>query len=168
MIEQALKTLAQVHGDRIRFRFYGDPEYKLDLPNFVSLPFSLATELEDLQQLDIGLMPLPDNAWTQGKCAFKAIQYMASGVAAVASPVGVTRDLIQNNVNGFLAASENDWSSVVDRLVSDIVLRKRVAREARRTVEDSYSLEVWGPRMAVLLDQLGETPGILEREGIAA
>jgi glycosyltransferase involved in cell wall biosynthesis len=168
MIEPALKPLSRVHGDRIGFRFYGDPDCKLDLPNFESLPFSLDTEVEHLQQLDIGLMPLPDNSWTRGKCAFKAIQYMASGVATVASPVGVTRDLIQNNVNGFLAASEGEWFSALDRLVSDVVLRERVAREARTTVKDSYSLEVWGPRMAALFNQLGEAPGILERESIAA
>ena len=98
-VAPVLRELSRVHANRIRFRFYGDPELRLDLPDCESLAFRLATEIEDLQRLDIGLMPLPDNPWTRGKCAFKAIQYMATGVVAVASPVGITSDLIQKNQN---------------------------------------------------------------------
>jgi glycosyltransferase involved in cell wall biosynthesis len=168
VVEPALKRLSSKHGDRIQFRFYGDPQYKVDLPNCEALPFRLAAEVEDLQRLDIGLMPLPDNSWTRGKCAFKAIQYMASGVAAVASPVGITSDLIQDNVDGFLASSEDEWFNVIDRLVLDTALRERITCEARRTIETSYSLEVWGPRFAALFAQLGEKQSVLQRESVAA
>lgn len=168
IIEPALREIARKHGDRVRFRFVGCPEYRLDIRNFASVPFRLEAELEELQRFDIGLMPLPDNAWTRGKCAFKAIQYMASGVATVASPVGITPDLVRDGVNGFLASSPKDWFGALDHLVSDVSLRIQIAREARKLIETGYSLEVWAPRMVRLLDQLRGKPGILEQDTIAA
>src|SRR5678809_1175920 len=95
--------------------------------------------MHDLHGFDIGLMPLPDDPWTRGKCAFKAIQYMASGVVTVASPVGITPDLVRHGGNGFLAISETEWFDALDRLLRDYRLRLQVAREARRTIEASYS-----------------------------
>jgi glycosyltransferase involved in cell wall biosynthesis len=153
-IEPALAKLAAENPGTVRFRFIGAPEYAPNLPNCEALPFRLAKELDDIASLDIGLMPLPDTEWTRGKCAFKAIQYMASGVAAIASPVGVTTDLIQNNFNGLLATTTDDWFQNLSRLVRDAALRKRLAIAARKTVEQSYSLQVWGPRFADLITQL--------------
>jgi glycosyltransferase involved in cell wall biosynthesis len=152
-IEPALKRLAESYP-HIKFKFFGFPEYKLDVPNFSSLPFRVQSEIDDLHSLDIGIMPLPDTDWTRGKCAFKAIQYMAAGIPVVASPVGVTPDLIQDGVNGLLAVSVGEWFEALRRLVTDADLRRRLSVGGRRTVEDSYSLQVWGPRFVSLLDQL--------------
>jgi len=167
-IEPALRRIAAVHGQSVRFCFVGCPEYKPDFGPSVSLPFRLETEMHDLHGFDIGLMPLPDDPWTRGKCAFKAIQYMASGVVTVASPVGITPDLVRHGGNGFLAISETEWFDALDRLLRDYRLRLQVAREARRTIEASYSLQVWAPRMLALIDQLLGKQRILERETMAA
>lgn len=157
-IEPALAKLAAENPGSVRFRFIGAPGSVPNIPNCESLPFRLETELEDISSLDIGLMPLPDTEWTRGKCAFKAIQYMAAGVATVASPVGVTTDLIQNNFNGLLATSTDEWFQNLNRLVRDATLRKCLAIAARKTVEQSYSLQVWGPRFADLVTQLAHAP----------
>jgi glycosyltransferase involved in cell wall biosynthesis len=168
IVEPALLHIASKHPGKVRFRFVGCPEYRLDLQDFTSVPFHVNTEVETLQQFDIGLMPLTDTPWSRGKCAFKAIQYMASGVATVASPIGVTPDLIHSGVNGFLAASSEDWFRTLDELVRDAALRERIAREGRRTIENEYSFEFWAPRMVALFDQLSGRKGILERDTIAA
>lgn len=169
MVEPALRRISATHGENVRFCFVGCPEYKPDFPRSVSVPFRLETEIHDLQGFDIGLMPLPDDRWTRGKCAFKAIQYMASGVVTVASPVGITPDLICHGVNGFLASSETDWFDTLDLLLRNHPLCLQVAWEARRTIEAEYSLEIWAPRMLELIEQLlGDKHHILERERIAA
>lgn len=154
-VESALQRLARENPGRVRFRFFGCPEYQVDVAGFESLPFRLATEVADLHSIDIGIMPMPDTAWTRGKCAFKAIQYMAAGIPAVASPVGVTTEIIQHEVNGLVADSSEDWFRALDRLVNDGELRRRLALQARQTVEASYSLQLWGPRLAGLLDSVG-------------
>jgi glycosyltransferase involved in cell wall biosynthesis len=155
VIATALRRIAIKYGKAVRFRFVGSPEYRLNVRDFESLPFRLETEIQDLQSFDIGLMPLPDSEWARGKCAFKAIQYMACGVATVASPVGITTDLIRDKVNGLLASTSDEWFEALDLLVRDVPLRSAIAQAGRRTVEASYSLEVWGPRFVSIFDQLG-------------
>jgi hypothetical protein len=113
-------------------------------------------------------MPMPDTEWTRGKCAFKAIQYMASGIPVVASPVGITCDLIQNEVNGLLASSTEQWFTQVERLVLDPELRARLALAGRRTIEDSYSLQKWAPRMVSVFDELLAHSRISQLENVAS
>jgi glycosyltransferase involved in cell wall biosynthesis len=153
-IEPALRRLANANPGKIRFCFYGYPECEIHLPGLVSLPFRLESEIEDLRSLDIGLMPMPDTEWTRGKCAFKAIQYMAAGIPTVASPVGITTDLIKSGVNGLLARSAEDWFACLTLLVRDAELRKRLSLNARATIERGYSLELWAPRFVSLFDGL--------------
>lgn len=168
-IEPALKRLAEKNPGKVRFCFLGHPEYKPDLPNVTSLPFTLGAELDYLRTLDIGIMPLPNTEWTRGKCAFKAIQYMGMGIPTVASPVGITSDLIMHNVNGQLATSVEEWFQALNLLVNDSDIRMKFSLGARRTVEQSYSLQVWGPRLALLFDELcRERPAVGGYHSMAA
>jgi glycosyltransferase involved in cell wall biosynthesis len=153
-VEPALRRIATAYPGKVQFRFFGHPEYKPELPALSSVAFRLASEIDDLHSLDIGIMPMPDTDWTRGKCAFKAIQYMATGAVAVASPVGVTTDLIQHSVNGFLASSVDEWFRSLSALVDDAELRRRLSLRARQTIEDSYSLRVWAPSLVSVLDGL--------------
>ena len=167
-IEPALKHLADANPGRVRFCFFGHPEYHLDVPSFSSLPFRLEAELTYLHSLDIGIMPLPDTEWTRGKCAFKAIQYMGMGIPTVASPIGITSDLIRHNVNGLLANSVSEWFDALNLLVNDANLRRRLSVNARQTVEESYSLQVWGPRLVSLFNQLSDTQSLVAHEAAVA
>jgi glycosyltransferase involved in cell wall biosynthesis len=119
-----------------------------------SPPWSLAGEVELFNTCDIGVYPLADDDWARGKCGFKAIQFMACGVPVIASPVGVNRDIIEDGVNGFLAATAADWHGKLARLVSDAGLRQRMAAAARRTIQERYSLDVNAPRVAGVMRHL--------------
>jgi len=168
LVESALRRLAHAYPGGACFRFIGHPAYAPNIPYSSSVPFKLESEIEDLHSIDIGLMPLPDTEWARGKCGFKAIQYMASGIPVVASPVGITPDLIQHGVNGLLASSSDDWFRELERLICDRELRARIALAGRKTVEQSYSLENWAPRFVRLFDQLKSSDGILQAEQVAA
>lgn len=168
LVESALRRLAHSYPGGVCFRFIGHPAYAPNIPYSSSVPFMLESEIEDLHSIDIGLMPLPDTEWTRGKCAFKAIQYMASGIPVVASPVGMTPDLIQHGVNGLLASSSDDWFRELERLICDPELRGRVAVAGRKTVEQSYSLEKWAPRFVRLFDHLRDEKRVWQTEHIAA
>lgn len=110
-------------------------------------------EALDLASFDIGIMPLPDNPWTRGKCGMKLLQYQAAGLPCVASPVGVNREIIQDGVTGFLAASPEEWVAKLKRLVEDGELRSRMGRQARRHVEEHFSLPKWGAKLARLIKE---------------
>ncbi len=104
-------------------------------------------ELADLRSFDIGLMPMPDNEWTQGKCGFKAILYMSMGIPCVCSPVGVNKEIIKDGVNGFLANTEEEWLNKLSLLIESRELRTKIGLEGRKTVEEKYSLKVNAPKL---------------------
>ena len=109
------------------------------------------TEVDAIQNMDIGVMPLPDTSWARGKCGYKLIQYMACGLPVVASPVGVNKEIVEHGVNGFLAESDAEWHTAIEALISDPDLRHRMGAAGRQKVENDYSLQVWGPRVANML-----------------
>jgi len=114
-------------------------------------PWSLQTEAADVADFDIGVMPLPDDPWTQGKCGLKILQYMAAGVATVASPVGVNKEIIKDGVNGFLASTTDEWVEKLRLLAQDEDLRHALGRAGRTTVMESYSLARWAPRFVEMM-----------------
>lgn len=111
------------------------------LPNLHYIPWSETTEINDLLLLNIGLMPLEKDAWSEGKCGFKLIQYMALGIPCVASPVGVNNIIIEQEVDGYLCTTEEQWYSAIKKLISDISLRKTMGERGRRKVIDNYSVQ---------------------------
>ena len=112
------------------------------------LPWRPETEPDDLRTLDVGLMPLPDNEWSRGKCGMKALQYMALGIPPVVSPVGVNATIVRDAVNGFHARTEEEWIDRIALLLEDDSLRRRLGEEARKTIEESFSARVHAPRVA--------------------
>ncbi len=111
------------------------------LNNVINKEWSLEDEIKDLQDFDIGIMPMPDNDWTRGKCGFKAILYMALGIPAVCSSIGVNRTIIKDGVNGFLAAGHDEWLDRLSKLIEDEALREKVGLEGRKTIEAFYSVK---------------------------
>lgn len=120
-------------------------------PNFEFVEWSEATEVSEIQNMDVGIMPLPDEKWARGKCGYKLIQYMACGVAVVASPVGVNNDLVQPTIHGYLAASNLEWESALRKLVADTKLRSQMGGRGRERIVESYSLKSQGPKLAAAL-----------------
>lgn len=112
------------------------------------LPWRAASEVADLQPLDVGLMPLGDDEWSRGKCGMKALQYMALGIPSVVAPVGVNATIVRHGENGLHARSEDEWVEALRRLLDDPALRARLGAEARRTVEAGYSAGATAPRVA--------------------
>ena len=146
LIQGVLQELQQSHG--VRFRVISSYAPRLAGVDVEFRRWSLEGELADLQGCQIGVMPLPDNNWTRGKCGLKLLQYMAVGIPPVASPVGVNREIVCNGENGFLVDSEKEWYDRLALLCENSELRTQMGQAARRMVEERYSLKVWGPRLA--------------------
>ena len=123
-----------------------------------SVSWSETTEIQQILDLDIGIMPLANTLWEQGKCAYKLLQIMAAGRPVIASPVGANCKVVQHGINGFLADSTDEWITALRSLISDPALRHRLGAAARQTVELNYSTQKALPSLvSVLSDAIGST-----------
>ena len=109
------------------------------------------TEVSLLQTFSVGLMPLAQDEWTRGKCALKALLYMAVGIPCIATPFGAVTDIITHGENGWFAETPEEWRAALEAL-RDPILRARLGATARATVEDRFSLHAAAPRMLSLLE----------------
>ena len=147
----ALERVQRTFGDRVRFRMMGDASFRHEPLRLVGEAWRPDAEIPFLQDLDVGLMPLPDDEWSKGKCGLKALTSMACGAAIVMSPVGVNPQIAQDGVTGFLPRTEDEWVHALSRLVEDAALRTRVAQAGRQRVVEAYSVARWKQPLVDLL-----------------
>ncbi len=147
----ALERVKQRFGDRVRIRAMGDPTFSHAPIGLIGEQWSPDAELQFLKEADIGLMPLPDDEWSKGKCGLKALTSMASGAPVVLSPVGVNGTIVEDGVSGLLASTEDEWVAAVSRLVEDAALRERMGAAARYSVVQHWSVSRWAPELVQLL-----------------
>ena len=152
-IREVIQDLA--NNEKFRLRVIGTSDYALSGVDVEAMQWNSETEVEDLGAIDIGLMPLPDDDWSKGKCGLKALQYMALGTPTLCSPVGNTK-IIQDGKNGFIASSKDEWVEKLKRLIHSFELRTKLGLAGRKTVEDSYSAEVQAPRVYDILKSIVE------------
>lgn len=113
------------------------PDWNFD---FIFKKWEAETELEDLLAMHIGVMPLKKGPWFEGKCGFKLIQYLACGIPAIASPVGVNQQIALHNQTGFIANNQEEWKEFLTRLIKDARLRSLMGEKGRSHIEKNYSL----------------------------
>lgn len=144
MVSDALCELYRLKSFRFILINAGSVRYQefLHLPedNVQHLVWSEEEEITQLSKIDIGIMPLPDNPWERGKCAYKLIQYMACGIPVVASPVGMNREVVIHGKNGYLAESGQEWVKYLGDLLNSPELREEMGWEGRALVEGEYTL----------------------------
>lgn len=150
----ALARVQERFGDGVEVRMFGDGRYTSDVLGIEGVAWTRESEPAEVSQMDIGIMPLPDDAWARGKCGFKALLYMAFGVPAVVSPVGVNTDIVRDGENGMLARTDDEWVARLSALVEDAQLRERLGAAGRETVVASYSVRAIRERYLFLLNTL--------------
>ena len=111
--------------------------------------WSPAAEREALAEMDIGLMPLADTPWSRGKCAYKALQYMASGIPAIVDDVGISAETVSGA--GYVVSAPEQWLEALRALAEDADLRSRLGAVGRGRIEDDFSFERWIPTLAAIL-----------------
>lgn len=114
-------------------------------------PWTYATEVHHILDFDVGIMPLPDEPWTRGKCGYKLIQYMACSLPVVASPVGVNCKIVEHGVNGFLANKTRDWVAAFKILKENNNLKLQMGLQGRSKVEKNYCIQVTAPYLLTMI-----------------
>ena len=130
---------------------------KLDIPGIeVDIrPWAEDREVADLHEADIGIMPLPDEPWARGKCAFKLIQYMAVGLPTVASPVGANKDVVTPET-GLFASTTDAWIDAMRTLRDAPARRHAMGTAGRARAVAAYSLQSQQHRVRHLLENANQ------------
>lgn len=147
-LEQIKPALEEIGSrfDNVVLRIICDEFFELENMQVEKCLWSAQTRIADLAAADIGLAPLPDDRFTRGKCTFKILEYAATGLPAIASPVGAHSDYIVDNINGLLAKDNAQWVESMARLIEDGRLRKTMGASARERVAD-FDVAVVGKRL---------------------
>jgi glycosyltransferase involved in cell wall biosynthesis len=127
--------------------------------NVEKIAWSSATEAEALATAHIGVMPLTDDEWARGKCAFKLLQYMAAALPCVASPVGANTEAVIDGVNGFHARTADEWERSLESLIQSPELRSRFGASGHAHVESRYAMRTYQARYLELLTRLAAGGG---------
>ena len=101
--------------------------------------WSSKNEIKYLNKIDLGLMPLPNNLWTKGKCGLKILQYLAVGIPSIVSNVGINSEIIKNGSNGYLIKNENEWEINSKKFLNNPKLIYKMRLNGRKIVEKYYS-----------------------------
>ena len=139
-LEGALKQLEKEYP-HVKFVIIADQPPKLSLKSIHYIPWCAETEMEALRKIDIGIMPLPDDEWSKGKCGLKILQYLALEIPAVASPVGVNSDMIIHGKTGYLAKGMQEWIHYLSALIIQDGLRRQLGSSGRQYVQANYSVK---------------------------
>lgn len=135
----------------IILRVIGDRKVRMPGVEVECREWSEVSEVLEIQQFDIGIMPLPDTPWERGKCGYKLIQYMGCGVPVIASPVGINTEIVKENRNGFLAAGTDNWVAAFEFFLANYSELKRMGTHGLDTVNAGYSVEAIAPRIVEIL-----------------
>lgn len=151
-IREALTKVCHAHGARLLL-VGATSSVAAEFPgvDVEVLPWTEGGEVEFVQRMDIGIMPLTDGPWEKGKCGYKLIQYMACGVPVIASPVGVNVSIVNGSHCGLLAQSQAEWEVALMRLLQSADERIALGKAGRKAVTDIYSLQIQAPIMMKIL-----------------
>lgn len=143
-LQPLVPVLAQLEAEGLAFEFRvisnQPPEFDQPLRSLRYVPWRKATEIQDLLAFNVGLMPLEDDQWAKGKCAFKALQYMALGIPALVSPIGVNTEVVQHGQNGYICNTPAEWLHYLRQLLVNPAQWQQLGAAARITVEQHYSV----------------------------
>jgi len=145
ILKRPLQILAKKH--QFILQIIGANEVEIPSIEIKIFPWFENTEASLIRNADIGVMPLIDKHWERGKCGYKIIQYMASGLPVIASPVGVNSKLINEGVNGFLAKNDEQWIKAFEVLFENRNLRIKMGLSGREIVEKNYSISITAPKL---------------------
>ena len=150
----ALVTIKKRYGAKVCFRMIINTPYENNDLEMKAIPWKRETEISDLLPIAIGIMPLPDDQWSKGKCGFKGLQYMSLGIPTIMSPFGVNKSIIDNGKNGFLALTNEDWIEKLSYLIDNPALRTAIGKQGQATIKERFSVQSQKENYVSLFTQL--------------
>jgi L-malate glycosyltransferase len=146
-LELLTNVLQQVSKLRkIKLLVIANKEFSMPGVNTEFRNWSAETEVSDLQDMEIGVYPIPENEWSLGKSSLKALTYMSIGIPAVATAYGTNFRIIENGISGILVSTDEEWINKLVELIDDVNLRRKIGEKGRERVENLFSVKANFPK----------------------
>lgn len=159
LLDNVFKKLAKLRS--IKVLAISNSTYTCDGVEVENIPWKEDSEISDLHRIDIGVYPVPKEPWVLGKSGCKAITYMSVGVPSVSTAYGnVVTTVVDNNVNGFLADTEEDWLNYLTKLIDDVNLRKQIGEQGRAKAVAEFSVKANTKKYLDIFEQVYGTTTI--------
>lgn len=140
-LDQLVEPLSRLGQEgAVRLIIIGGKSLSIPNVHVLEIPWNEDNEIKLINTFNVGVMPLPNDDWAQGKCAFKLIQYMACGLPVIASPVGANRDVL-NESCGLFAESKEEWLKALRFIRDNLEKREIMGQNARKCIVNEYSLQ---------------------------
>ena len=150
LVREALQELQTRYDFEFRVICDVDPQFP-ELKNYRFVKWTLATEIEDLGAMDIGIMPVPQGEWEQGKVGFKAIQYSGVAAAPVVSSTGSGHEVVLHGKTGFVVDNDRaSWVNALSSLLDNPGQLEAMGRAAREYIDEHYSVRSQVPTYLAL------------------
>jgi glycosyltransferase involved in cell wall biosynthesis len=150
-MKDVFDEVAKLHPGKVELKIICDIFFDCRLMPVRKVMWSSETEVDELKDCDIGIMPLKDDLWSWGKCGLKILQYFGVGIPVVCTPVGVNRDVVKHGENGYWAMDKNGWIDGLSTLIKDSELRKSMGYNGRSTLEKEYTLKTNAPKILKII-----------------
>ena len=140
LAEPVLSAIKKKYGDKVYFKVIGDASFENKDLNIKGVKWTRETEIRELEEIDIGIMPLPNDEWSKGKCGLKGLVYMSMEIPSVLAAVGVNKEIIIEHENGLLGDTDDNWIERLSLLIDNQELRQKLGQAGRKTIESKYSI----------------------------
>jgi glycosyltransferase involved in cell wall biosynthesis len=152
MIEAPLRTVLAKYP-KARLRVMADERPALDIPahQLEFLQWSPEIEVQAIQAMDVGIMPLRDTLWSRGKCSYKMLLYMSCGVPVVVSPVGMNAEVLEMGSLGQAAITSDEWVGALETVLEDPKRALAMGEKGREVAVKSFSVEALAGSLAAEL-----------------
>ena len=140
-MKDVFDEVAKLHPGKVELKIICDVFFDCETMPVRKVSWSSETEVDELKDCDIGIMPLRDDPWSRGKCGLKILQYFGVGIPVVCTPVGVNRDVVHSGENGYWACNNMEWVDALSKLIDDAGQRRILGIAGRKILEDRYTVE---------------------------
>ena len=128
------------------------PRFKsLPVAQVEYVPWSPQNEVQTIQEMTVGIMPIEDSLWPRGKCSYKMLLYMSCGIPVIVSPVGMNAEVLAQGRVGFGPKSIREWTEALDALLESPEEAQTMGVAGRQVVEEHYALHVLAPKLISFL-----------------
>jgi len=157
-IETALiNTIREFKGVKIRIISDRRPNFKLlNNDDYEFVKWTTENEVSLIQGIDIGIMPILRDDWSNGKCSYKMLLYMACEKPVIATDFGMNNEVLSKGNVGIGVNSAEDWYEAFATLIKNSELRKEMGRTGRFVIEQDYSSTIIAEKLANVLKSISK------------